>query len=584
MQFYIIPIAIIITTLLSGGFFYLRDKKRTEEAEAQNEEVRRKMYELTILKEVGDRISYSLNIEKIADVIVGSLNQFIEYSIASYMLVEQDKVIFKADLEKTVPKKFVTDVKTRMIESLNALLGQDVARMSMSMEETITGALVEEDDDTKIVRSYFNIPLVIRDRVVGVLTVSHTEKGLYKEAEMNLLYKIVNQASLAVTRLEEVIQTEQQKLNAMVESMAEGVIMTDNDFRVLVVNPVAKKILNLENKKIVSIFDVMKSLEGKYDFREKLEESVKLDKVLYTNDVLLNDQHFQIFVSPVKKREEEKEVTLGGVVIFHDITHEKEVERMREDFTSMIVHELRTPLDGIKKMGEFMQIDEAILDDKEKRLEYIGMIHESSSGMLDMVNDLLDVAKLESGKFEVSKSPGYIAELLEEKLRFFDTVARDAKIELVKITSSNLPKEALIDQRRIGQVIANLLSNAIKFTKSGGKVHMQAFMHKAGGNVLDEGKEAGVVWHIEKQIGEFEGYGDAICIAITDTGIGIPKDKQSQLFNKFQQFSAGMRDGAKGTGLGLVIAKGIVEAHDGFIGVASKEGEGTTMYFTIPIQ
>jgi len=582
MQFYIIPIVIIIATLLSGGFFYLWDKKRAEKTKLQTEEVRRRMYELTILKEVGDRISYSLNIEKIADVIIGSLNQFIEYSVAAYLLVEQDKVVFKADLERPVPKKFITDVKTRMFESLDALLGQNMEELPI--EETVTGALVVEDNEAKIVRSYFNIPLVIRDHVVGVLTVAHTEKGLYKEAEMNLLYKIVSQASLAVARLEEVIQTEQQKLNAMVESMVEGVIMTDNDYRISVVNPVAKKILNLEGKEPVSVFDVIDALSGKYDFRGKLEESVKLDKVLYANDVELGDRHFQILASPVKRKDRDKEITLGGVVIFHDITHEKEVEHMREEFTSMIVHELRTPLDGIKKMGEFLQTDESTLGDKEKSLEYVGMIKESSSGMLDLVNDLLDVAKLESGKFEVSQMPENITELIEDKVKFFDTIASDAKIELVKIFGAGLSKEVLLDRRRTGQVVANILSNAIKFTGSGGRVHVQAFMHKDGGDVLNEAEEAGIVWYIEKQAEEFKGYKDAICIVVTDTGIGIPKDKQSQLFNKFQQLSQSMRDGIKGTGLGLVIAKGIVEAHGGFMGVASKEDEGTTFYFTIPIK
>ncbi len=112
---------------------------------------------------------------------------------------------------------------------------------------------------------------------------------------------------------------------------------------------------------------------------------------------------------------------------------------------------------------------------------------------------------------------------------------------------------------------------------------MQAFLHKAGGNILKEGEEAGVVWHIEKQVVEFAESTDAVCVVITDNGIGVPKEKQSQLFNKFQQFSSSMRDGIKGSGLGLVISKGIVEAHGGFIGVASREDEGTSVYFTIPI-
>jgi signal transduction histidine kinase len=210
------------------------------------------------------------------------------------------------------------------------------------------------------------------------------------------------------------------------------------------------------------------------------------------------------------------------------------------------------------------------------------MMRESSSGMLDLVNDLLDVAKLEAGKFTVAKSSEDVNALLDEKMRFFDTVARDAKIELVKTVGEQIPATVPCDKRRLGQVVANLLSNAIKFTGSGGTVRLQMFLHHQGQDVLQEAQAAHIVWYIDKQSREFAQKGDALCIAVTDTGVGIPKDKESQLFNKFQQFSTSTRHEAKGTGLGLVIAKGIVEAHGGFMGVASREDEGTTFYFTIP--
>ncbi|HBB43948.1 MAG TPA: hypothetical protein DCZ83_00970, partial [Candidatus Yonathbacteria bacterium] len=144
---------------------------------AKDSEMKRRLYELAILKEISDRTGYSLNIQKILDVIVGSLNQFLEYSAVSYMLLEPSKVVFKADIEKSVSTQFIKDVRTRMLGSLSALLGRDLS--SAVVEETITGAIMI-DALEEPVRSYFNIPLVIGDQLVGVLTVSHTKAGLYK--------------------------------------------------------------------------------------------------------------------------------------------------------------------------------------------------------------------------------------------------------------------------------------------------------------------------------------------------------------------------------------------------------------------
>src|SRR3989344_6163495 len=156
---------------------------------AKDSEMKRRLYELAILKEISDRTGYSLNIQKILDVIVGSLNQFLEYSAVSYMLLEPSKIVFKADLERSVSTHFIKEIRTRMLGSLTALLGRDLA--DMEVEETITGAIMI-DIIEEPVQSYFNIPLVIGGELVGVLTVSHTKAGLYKESEMEILYKIVN--------------------------------------------------------------------------------------------------------------------------------------------------------------------------------------------------------------------------------------------------------------------------------------------------------------------------------------------------------------------------------------------------------
>ena len=548
---------------------------------AKDSEMKRRLYELAILKEISDRTGYSLNIQKILDVIVGSLNQFLEYSAVSYMLLEPSKVVFKADIEKSVSTQFIKDVRTRMLGSLSALLGRDLS--SAVVEETITGAIMI-DALEEPVRSYFNIPLVIGDQLVGVLTVSHTKAGLYKESEMEILYKIVNQASQAVGKLEEVVKTEQGKIAAMLESMLEGVVMTDKDYHVIAANPASKIVIGYKGEAVPTIFNFMDAFKGVLDIRSKLEEAIKLDKILTIDEVFFGGKYYQVVVSPVKSNVGvTKGEILGGVVIFHDVTHEKEAEKMRSDFTSMMVHELRSPLGNIKKIGEMMRSSK-VLEDKQASSEYVSMLYESSSSMLDLVNDLLDVAKLESGKFSIEKSSVDIKEILSERVKFFETSARDAGINMSLLVAEGVPNSVSVDAKRITQVLNNLFSNALIYTLKGGTVTAICFLHKKGQTISGEAQAVSAPWISDSMSGDTTILPDSVVVAVTDTGEGITPENIEKLFNKFTQFASTARDSEhKGTGLGLVIVKGIVEAHDGVVRVGSKLKSGSTFYFTIPL-
>lgn len=566
--------------ILVGAYSYWKSKKLTREIIASEIELKRRMYEISVLKEVGDRIGYSLNVQKIVDVITGSLNQLIDYSIVSYMLLEPGKIVFKADLQAPVSRAFIDDIKMRMRDSLSALIDKKLD--TIPIDESMTGAITGETSEP--VRSFFNIPLVIGGNVVGVLTVAHTKPGLYQEEEMTILYKIVGQASRAVTKLEEVVKTEEGKLNAMVESMSDGIVMTDKDYRVAVVNPAAKTMIGLPDKNDITIFDFIDHLEGKFDIRGKLEESIALGKIYSADEVEIGGGFYQVIVAPVKTNQGGIQgETVAGVVIFHNVTKERQVEKMRDQFTSMIVHELRSPLGNMKKIGEIMK-GESVRQDKILYDEYVQMFYQSSADMLNIVNDLLDIAKLEAGKFEISKKKANIKTITEDSIKLFDSTSQSAKIELGGIFGKDIPDEVLLDPLRISQVLGNFISNAIKFSRPGGKVSVQLFVHRKGQQVEHEAKESGIVWFKSEETKLPDDYEDALVVAITDTGEGISKQNLNKLFNKFEQFGTGNRaDKPKGTGLGLVIVKGIIEAHGGIVGVASEEEIGSTFYFTIKL-
>ncbi len=586
---FIVIVAILATLYICLAVFsYWLVRSVRREVAIKEREVKHQMYELAILKEISDRTGYSLNIQKILDVIAGSLNQFLEYSVASYMLLGPEKIVFKADLERSVSPQFVKEVKERMLKALSALLERDMS--GVAVEETLTGAIMLETVEEPM-RSYFNIPLVIKDELVGVLTVAHTKAGLYKEEEVAILYKIVAQASLAVTKLEDVVKTEQGKIAAMLESMIDGVVMTDIDYRILAANPSAKRIIGYDGSGVPTIFDFIDGLKGVLDIKSKLEEAIKLDKIITVDGIVLHNEYYQVIVSPVKSSTGfVKGQALGGVVIFHDITHEMEALKMRNDFTSMIVHELRSPLGNIKKIGEMMK-NPKVLDDKKASSEYVSMLYDSSSTMLNLVNDLLDVAKLEAGKFSVGKHPESIKNIIDDSVKFFDTNATFAGLKLKSFTNALVPDFIDIDLKRITQVLNNLISNGIKYTPNGGAVTVLCFLHKKGEKIDSEAVLLGVPWvsvvpsEPSAEAGDASTrVADSIVVAVTDTGEGINEENMDKLWNKFIQFeSSAKQKDHEGTGLGLVIVKGIVEAHGGTVGAGSKIGQGSTFYFTLPL-
>lgn len=571
-------ISSVVGLLVLLGFLWYLDRRSLKKGlEASKKEMADRLYELSILKELDERIGYSLNVENIIDVITGSLNQFIDYSVVSYILFQPEKLVFKAKLEKTVSRNFLNDVKKRMIESLSVLTGQDLDKVPT--EEVLSGALVTEEEEMRV-NSYFNIPLVIADKLVGVLTISDPEKDQYKEEQMTILYKLTSRASQSVSRLQEIISVEQGKLNSMVESMGEGLVMMDRDYRILVVNPAAKRFLGL--KEGFSIFDLVKTINGRVNLHERLEESIKMNKTFSFDNVELNHCCFyQIVISPVKSNYGLKQgEILGAVIVFRDVTREKELDQLKADFSSMMVHELRTPIDGINKIADLIVRRQEVLSKEKIVSEYAPLIRGSATDMLRLVNNLLDASKIEAGKYEVVKDKNNLKELLKEKIEFYTPLAHSDNIELVSHIDNSIPEEFLFDRAGIGEVVTNLLSNAFKFTLEGGKVLFAGARFNKNGSLEEQLKCLGIPVYGELNFTKLSE--DFVWLAIADNGSGIDAEKMSLIFNKFTEFRNSVRT-KKGTGLGLFITKGIIEGHGGEILVSSKVGEGTTFILTLPI-
>lgn len=535
--------------LILGICFYLVfssrkcEKKAKEELLAREEELKRDTYEAQILRELGERFGYELNEQKIVEIIASSVSKLFSYSTIASILIDKDQATFKVHLGKSVSRNFINQVKKSMLASVQALSENKVR--DYDLKEEITGTVLD-NNNFKEVGSFFNIPIVITGKLAGLINISSTESGLYRANEMEIMYKIVNQASNAVSKLRSVLETEKGKLSSTLYSMSEGVIMLDAEDRVQVINPAAIRYLNLEVKN-PTLFDIFQSFDSKINLHQKIKEATTNLQSSVIEEVVFRDCVAQVTISPVKDK---KDQLIGCVLVIHDISKEKQLERLREDFTAMMIHELRTPLTAIRGASNSLQIHLSDFDEA-KKLEYYIMIEKNSMDMLAIVNDLLDAAKIEAGKIQITPIPFDLVKVIKEKIEEIKPLIKEKKLNI----NTYLPQafELDIDPLRIGQVITNLLSNAVKFTKEG---------------------EIEVGFRVEEE---------QVVVWVKDTGVGISDENKKKLFSKFSQLQTSSPRTGEGTGLGLVIAKGIVEAHQGKIWVDSGEDQGSVFSFSLPV-
>lgn len=536
----------VLLLLLFFVFFILERKSRKALAKREIE-LKQKLYQISILKEIQDKIGYSLDIEEVIDIITKSLKNLFPYSTASSIVIKEDKLIFKTYVEESVSHSFIEQVKKSMLASVSALLPNP----PIYIDEKLSGISLDEANKLPLA-SFFHIPLIINNKVMGLINVSSTAPNLYKEEAVTILYQITENASNALTRLREVLEVEESKLTSMVGSLVDGVFMVDSKYRLLLINEAARKFLNIQRES-VTILDILNEMSGKYDLLGKINESVSSKKAIEEKEVVIGENTFQIFLTPVfNSKEPETQHVIGTSILMHDITIEKNLSKIKEDFTNMMVHELRSPLTAIKDSSELMLEEKKLKAEERKQL--LGIIDSQTKMLLNQIGSILDASKIEAGRFTIQKYPNDLNELINDVVDTFAPQAIKKNIEVNSYVPNALP-QVNFDKIRINQVLNNLVSNSLKFTPAGGKITV-----------------FGEINH------------DAVTVSVSDTGMGISEEDQKDLFSKFYQIRKTPHELArKGTGLGLYIVKGIVEAHGGQVFVKSDVGQGTTISFTLPL-
>ncbi|MFH1778312.1 MAG: ATP-binding protein [Candidatus Omnitrophota bacterium] len=513
------------------------------------EKVKARTMELSILYDVSNAISYTLDHQTLLRLIMESLFKIVDYDICASLLF--DAYTANITLKPAYPGSagFVDKVKNNLINSTAMLTGENIRRKQINalLIPISPDAQLKEKRKFDELRSFFNVPFVVRGKTIGMINISSCKDSAFSENDVKLIYAIASQASNAIERLQAVITAEKSKMESMVESMAEGVIMIDERGEVAVLNPQARRMLGFELTDNIT----RKALEEKIKTvaLDRALQECQDKKCLITREIALPGEKNIVLrcdITPVKDTEGE---IIGIVTILRDVTKEKEVDKMKTEFIATVSHELRTPLTSIREVVS--QVLEGILGPTtEVQKEFLAICLEDVERLKRIINNLLDISKIEAGKVEIKRERVDIAALAERVNASFITSAQDKGIELRK----QFPAEPLyvyVDKDKIIQVFTNLIGNAYKFTEKG---YIEI-------SIIDKKAE--------------------VECRISDTGKGIAREDLPKVFSRFQQFGRVDGPGEKGTGLGLSIAKGIIELHAGKIWVESELSKGTKISFTL---
>jgi len=534
--------------LLIAAFLAWREGKLKREFEQQKADLLHKYYEVTLLNALLGKVGEAFSYAEIPQYVVGASERFIQMSAASYCLYHEGQVFLSTTVREGVSEQYVNKLKDIMLESFRKASG--VEQFTVTKHDIHNDYLsnTKSYSETEL-KSYFNVPLVYKNEIVGMLLISSARAQAFSEEDMVLFYQVVSRISTAFERIEGYVSSQQTSLSTLVSSLPGGAMMflvEGNDAKLTFMNSTAKQYLQIRGE--ASAVAVLSTFPRRDEMLTKLQEALADKKSIWISETQVYDKYFKVYINPIMREGVESKIVS---VTLQDITLEREIEEVRENFMHTVVHELRAPMTSIKGASDLLLNKELSEEDKKKMLS---MIHQQTERMLSDITDLLDAAKIESGKLSVEMAEADVNNVIAERVGTFTYLAEEKKIQITQ-ELGQVPQFSF-DAMRVGQVINNLISNALKYTNSEGKVKVSSRVD-----------------------------GDRCIVSVADTGQGIPEDKKPLLFSKFGQVghTAGSHPGGS-SGLGLYIVKGIIESHGGEIWVDSIVGKGTTVSFYLPMK
>lgn len=547
--------------------------------EQRTEQLEKERWRAESLLKIMQELSASLDLDHVLNRTLQAINEITDAEQSTLLLIRPDERTFyhRASLGYTNSPPVGGHPTDLAIDE--GLAGWVVKQREPVLIDDLRQDVhwVEVEGHETEHRSALALPLMVGAEVLGVLLIFHREVGHFTTGQMKLAQAASNQIAGSINKSElfnlireqaerlgvmlHTQQVETSRSRAILEAVADGVLVTDAERHITLFNDSAEKILGLKRSEIVgkSLQD-FSGLFGKaaQTWLDTIKtwssspESYTEDDV-FAEEITLEDMRVvSVHLAPVRLQNE----FLGTVSIFRDITHQVEVDRLKSEFVANVSHELRTPMTSIKGYVDVLLMG-AAGELNERQKNFLEVVQGNTERLNILVNDLLDVSRIETGKFDLSMQPlrlqPLIEDVVEEQRRRMEKDEREIDIEV------ELPPELPSvwgDDHRVRQIMTNLVSNAYHYTPNGGDIHVKA--------------------HIENSY---------VQIDVRDSGIGIPPEDQERIFERFYRGENPLVLATAGTGLGLSIVRQLVEVHKGEIWFESSgiPGEGSVFSFTLPI-
>jgi PAS domain S-box-containing protein len=513
------------------------------------DETRLRLSEVATLYIMAQQIAGNLDLQTVLDTITDTLRHALGCRGCCIFLLDESGQNLEIKAASGLKPQWRKMAKLRMGEGVAGRAAAE-ARTIYLPDTTQEPGFIFFDEE---VRSLLVAPLLAHGGVIGAINVDDSQPNAFGPAQERLLTIIAAQAGIAVenARLFANVSKQQQQTQAIIQYMADGLLLIDGQGYIVSCNPALAMMLSMHPGQIVGQRVHAPNLPP------RLAEITATTTHRARTGVLSKEvtietprpRTLQIFSTTMV---DDDGTPVGEVRVVHDITRERELEQLKDDFMSTVSHELRTPLFSIQGFVQLMLEDQSL--DSATRSEFLTIIQSQAVQLGDMVNNLLDLSKFDEGKLELEREPVAILDLINQTILKLQGFAHQRKVKLTSRLPMYLPT-IMGDAIRLEQVLTNLIGNAIKFSSVEGQVAITAST-----------------------------IGSEVQVEVKDNGIGIPEEALDQIFSRYYQVEDKSERSARGSGLGLHIAQRIVKGHGGRIWAESEAGQGSTFCFTLPLK